>query len=261
MAEPPPSADLIEFHGIVHPAEHGWEIVGPVPIWSSDQCWIFTLEKSKFHVLALGGYREDFATFRNKVMSFVHGVLDALGFCLGCALVPELQWVSWPPDGKTTFTPGWPAAAGRDDNQPRRASAAQLAPIIELAVQERLVRCALSDLSLAIDRPDDTSFYAYRAVESIRQFFVGPSSSKKGEQTKSWQRLRKKLDVSVDDLARLSDEAKPRRHGDILPISEEERLANLRLARTVVEKFIEHYRQGRYEPPVSNTDEPDDAVT
>ena len=46
------------------------------------------------------------------------------------------------------------------------------------------------------------------------------------------------------DLARLSEEAKPRRHGDIVPISEKERLANLGLARTVVEKFIEHRRQG-----------------
>ena len=199
MAEPPPSAHLIEFHGTVHPAEHGWEIDGLVPNRSSDPCWFFTLQESQFRVQTLGGYREDFATFRNEVMSFVRGVLDALGFCLGCALVPELRSTSWAPDGQTTFTPGWPAVAGLDDNQPLRVSVDQLGPFIEVAVQEPLVRCALSDLSLAIDRPDDTSFYAYRAVESIRQFFVGSSLSENGERSekeKSWRELRNALDVS-----------------------------------------------------------------
>lgn len=255
------------FHGAVHPQFGGWRFDQPIP-FKPGGSWQLSIEQSRFSMITKEPQRPpDIDSFRNEVMSYVRGAVDALGFCLGAALMPEFQGAFCSSGEILVPSLTWPALSGFGPDSPLWVKSEDLMPVLNSAIREPLVRSALSDLAMAIDRPDDTNFYAHRAVESIRQLFVDPlTPDDQAKKDESWQRLRKALAMSEDELKSLSGKSFPRRHGEVLPISADERLANLTLARTVVEKFIEHYRQGRYEPPVSKlrpavTEEPGNAVT
>ena len=116
-----------------------------------------------------------------------------------------------------------------------------LGPFIRAATAERLARLALADLRAAIDAPDESLFLSYRAVESVRQWFIEENAEDEGPaRTKSWTTMRTAL--SVDELVtrRLEVLARGRRHGGGVPPTGPEREEAVRLARAVVMAFVTH---------------------
>ena len=112
--------------------------------------------------------------------------------------------------------------------------------MVTAAVQEPLARLALADLRAALQYPDDTLFYAYRAVESTRQWFMPPGQPDDDNTRKqSWRAMRAALGLERPPLDRLADLAAGRRHGAVAPPTEAERLEALRTARPVVRAFVD----------------------
>jgi hypothetical protein len=235
---------IIELHGVVHPQSSCWRLDEPFHLGFPDSEWTIVMSDSKFRVLARGPSPNDLATYRNEVMSVVRGVLDAIGFHLGAVLTPELHgFVAFPVNGSAGLL-GAPAVAwheltGRDPVTALRVDATDLGPFMRAAAGDSLIRCALSDLSMAIDRPDDTGFYAYRAVESARQYFRKPADG--DEQDVPWARLHEALGYTKEDLVPLAHAARPRRHGDLQLITEAQRLESLRIARDVIARLVTHH--------------------
>ena len=233
---------VTEFHGVVHPGSQCWHLDEPFELTFPNSAWVLTVADSKFRVLVKGGPRDDLATFRNEVMSILSGVLDSIGFHLGAVLRPELY-------GFTVIAPDrggvilgsaahvWCELVKRDPAVPLRAGSAELGRFMRSAATNPLIRHALADLSLAIDRPDDTAFYAYRAVESARQFFREDCDPEDAEVP--WSRLHEALGYTKEELRPLARAAKARRHGDARSIDEQERLTVLQLAREVLGRLVD----------------------
>ncbi len=240
------SAWIAQFHGVVHPQNDSWQIEKPIVLLISDSTWTLIVKDSMFRVLVQGPLRTDAATFRNEVMSVLRGVLDSLGFHVGVALTPELHgFFAFIADHSAAMVGvpevGWSELTGRDPSVRLQVSGDELEPFVSAAAEAPLIRLALADLAMAIERPDDTGFYAYRAVESARQYFRSPTDS--DDRDIPWSRLHAALAFTKDELLPLAQAAKSRRHGEVQPITETQRLEALRLARDVIGRLVGHHAE------------------
>jgi hypothetical protein len=107
----------------------------------------------------------------------------------------------------------------------------QLAPLINAAVTSPTIRHALADAQRAIELPDDTAFYCYRAIESLRHLFVVGDRDDGRARAASWDVMRSTLAIERDDLDWLRLLANERRHGGHIALSEADRRRALTLAR------------------------------
>jgi hypothetical protein len=116
-------------------------------------------------------------------------------------------------------------------------------------------RC-LADLSFAIKRPDDTAFYCFRALESLRQSFG--SDLREAEQ---WAAMAKAVGSSKADMQPLRDHAFRARHGAHRAITDEERQKFFLYTWETVEKYIDYRlvasaRAPIFFPPTTETPDP-----
>jgi hypothetical protein len=225
--------------GVVHPIQGNWNLDGPVDISFADGKWQLHVRESRFHLFVSGEEPADLGTFRNEITSIVQGCMDALGFHLAAPLRTELS--SFVIDGNRLMmsTNRW--AELTNDPLKSSVSGAELAPFIQAATAEPLARLALADLRTAIEAPDDTPFLAYRAVESVRQWFLADQSEDEGSaRVKSWQVMRDTLEIDEVSVRRLAVLARGRRHGGSQSPTGAEREEALRLSRAIVAAFVDH---------------------
>lgn len=195
--------------------------------------------ESRFHLFFEGVEPSDWGTFRNEIASIIQGCMDALGFHLAASLRVEVASLVIDGNRLVTSTNGWPQLLGESSGS--TVSGADLGPFIQAATAEPLVRLALADLRAAIDAPDETLFLSYRAVESVRQWFLENDAEDEGRaRAKSWERMRETLSVDETTTRRLEALARGRRHGGGVPPTAPEREEAPRLARAVVAALIVH---------------------
>jgi len=227
--------------GGVHPLPGGWHLEEPVEITFPDGRWQISLQGSQFHVLLDSPPIQDLATFLNEVLSVVQGVLDALGFHLAVALRAEAS--SFVTQGNTLVLrrPTWEDLR-QAPNSPPYVDDSTLSPFVHASASNSFARLALADLRAALEYPDDTAFYSYRAIETVRQSFLSGSTDTETERRKSWQTMRETLSLDRHSLDQVRDLAMPRRHGgaERPGPSEAQRLQVLRVARHVVSRFVSH---------------------
>jgi hypothetical protein len=229
--------------GSIHPESGGWYLDEPVELRYADGHWTIIIRDSQFHVVVDGQPPEDLATFRNEVAAVVQGCLDGLGFLLAVPLQVEVRSlvIDGNPIQLVLRQHGWPELLDTAPGLPPRVDTADLVPFITAAATELQVRVALADLRAALQYHDDTCFYAYRAVESVRRWFLQEGKADKGTaKSKSWDDMRSALRADEEELRWLKAQADARRHGAAVAPTEAERLRALRIARPTVRAFIEH---------------------
>lgn len=97
----------------------------------------------------------------------------------------------------------------------------ELPPFIAAAIREPLARLAFANLRTAIESPDDTGYLAYRAVESVRQWFlVEPADDQSARERSD---MRAALAIDGSRLRCLETLALARRHGAAAPLTEIQR--------------------------------------
>lgn len=228
--------------GVIHPLQGNWNFEQPISASFHDGNWQLHVKQSRFHLFISGERPDDLSTFQNEVISIVQGCVDALGFHLAASLRIELTSLLIDGNHLIISTNGWPALT--DDLNRTKVSAQYLEPFVQAAITEPLARLALADLRSAIDTPDDTPFLSYRAVESVRQWFLPAQGEDEGStRTASWQSMRSALGIEENSLRRLAALAKGRRHGGGKPPTGEEREESLRLSRNIVAAFVQHIHQ------------------
>ena len=231
--------------GAVHPVSGGWHLEDPVHIPFPDGKWMLIVKHSQFHVFIEGQKPNDLPTFMNEVGSIVQGCLDSLGFHLVSPLRAEIR--SMVVDGNMLIQrrPGWPELSPELLTDPSipHITEDKLQPFLAAAMCEPLVRFALADLRVAMESPDDTGYLAYRAVESVRQWFLAGDEEDKRARTQAWMDMRAALDLDESRLRSLEELARQRRHGGVALITETQRKEALLLARDVVARFIAHINE------------------
>jgi hypothetical protein len=95
-----------------------------------------------------------------------------------------------------------------------------------------LRRC-LTDLSFAIKRLEDTAFYCFRAIESLRQSFGAQLSD-----AAQWKAMGEAVGSSKEDMEHLRKHAFPARHGMPLYLSDDDRQKLFLYTWTTVENYI-----------------------
>ena len=240
---------VAEFHGVVHPQGWAWGLDEPVEMTFADSEWKLFITHSIFRVVVRGIEPPDVPTFVNEVISVVRGVLDSLSFHLGVALSPELTGGFASPG--VVMIPGlaWDELTGRDPATALRVDAERLQPFVRASTAEPLVRLALADLAMGIQRPDDTMFYAFRAVESVRQYLAPQGDSSVASQ---WHRVRALLGLDEGDLRWLTEHSIPRRHGELPTVTAEDRLRGLKVARSAVQLLVDWIESGT--PELTDTE-------
>lgn len=228
--------------GTVHPVSGGWHLEDPVHIPFPDGKWRLIIKHSQFHVFIEGQEPDDLPTFMNEVGSIVQGCLDSLGFHLASSIRAEIR--SMVVDGTQLFirTPSWRELLPEllTDPSVPYVTGDKLQPFITATIKEPLARLALADLRTAIESPDDTGYLAYRAVESVRQWFLVGTADDQSARERSWSDMRTTLGLDESRLRWLGTLALSRRHGAVAPLTEGQRKEALLLGRDIVTRFIEH---------------------
>ena len=98
------------------------------------------------------------------------------------------------------------------------------------------VRRCLNDLTMAMKHPDDTAFYCFRALESLKhycrvRFGIGSESDQ-------WKKLSEITGTGRDDIEFIREKAFPSRHGDVVGITSDERAKMFLKTWDIVDAFL-----------------------
>lgn len=100
-------------------------------------------------------------------------------------------------------------------------------------------RRAMNDLVSAMKNVEDTGFYCYRAIESLRNHAVAISNAHGESESSQWQRFRDAAGVTREAITEVKNFADPVRHGRPRSISEAERVNLLTGTWGIVQSYID----------------------
>lgn len=169
-------------------------------------------------------------TFRNELSTICRSMVDAICYQWAMGLDVELTTMIDATTGDCAiFCCNVPEIQNAKSERP------QLNPndLLSLAVSNVHLRRALSDLREAIRNADDTGFFCFRAIESIRQHFKSSSNS----DAQSWERLRQSLHVDRSWIDVITPIAEALRHGENTSMTGAQRLKVMQHAWKIVDRF------------------------
>mgnify|MGYP001566633949 CR=1 FL=1 len=173
-------------------------------------------------------------TLRNIVRSEAEFVTNVAGFILGYGYDVEITKAFGEAlDPTRVFGIDIPVLSERVKGRDVNAQVNAIFPLCFGRDAIYLRRC-LADLSFAIKRPDDTAFYCFRALESVRQSFGADLP-----EADQWKAMGEAVGSSKSDMEPLRTHAFPARHGIPKPTSEEERKALFLYTWEIVERYID----------------------
>jgi len=82
---------------------------------------------------------------------------------------------------------------------------------------------SFGDLASAMKHADDTGFYCYRAIESLRQHCSAAHGLAASEKAKQWQKFRDVAGCDEQTLRAIKAAADPLRHGGVVGSNSEDR--------------------------------------
>lgn len=181
--------------------------------------------------------KEDIYTLRNLVRSNVELITDVIGFIRGYAYDVEIiKAFSEDLEMSQVFGIDIPALAERNKAIPPEA-VNHVYPLC-LDTQGIFLRRALGDLGMAIRHSDDTAFYCFRAIESLKQYF-GFMSGKINDK-EQWEEMAKAVGDHRNTVEPIRKLAFPARHGVPDPVTDEERKNIFLSTWTIVEAYVNY---------------------
>jgi hypothetical protein len=174
-------------------------------------------------------------TLRNLVRSEVEFVTSLAGFLMGYGYDVEITKAFEEGLGFTrVFGVEVPALESRAKGRDFNALVNSILPLC-FGPEAIFLRRCLIDLSFAMKRPDDTGFYCYRALESLRQSFGHDLPD-----AEQWTAMAKAVGSSKESMEPLRTHAFPARHGIPRPLDDETRQGLFSFTWGIVESYIDH---------------------
>jgi hypothetical protein len=226
------------FSGVIHPERAslivstvGAKIVGP--------------DGTQYAALSLNVYmnqlsvvveseEQNLSTLRNVVRSEAEFLVNAAGFIAGHGYDVEITKVFNDSLATTQiFGVDIPVLSERSKSRDVSRLANAIFPLCYGPEAVYMRRC-LADLSAATKRPEDTGFYCFRALESLRHSF-GNDLDEAGQ----WKAMADAVGSSKEEMEPLRSHAFPARHGAPKAISDEERQKLFLYTWDVVEKYVD----------------------
>jgi hypothetical protein len=101
-----------------------------------------------------------------------------------------------------------------------------------------LVSRCLADLVSAMRNADDTGFYCYRAIESLRHHCAAQFGLQDAGKASQWQKFRDVSGSSEESIRVIKTAADPLRHGEVIADSSDERAELLAATWDIVEGYL-----------------------
>jgi hypothetical protein len=179
----------------------------------------------------------DIFTLKNGIEALIRAQVDVFGFLTGRGYDLEITSVTGSDGSFLVFGVGI-----EELEQAMQLSPNKFTELLGLSMSSAYVQLALADFREAIRSPSDTGFYCYRMAETIRQSFAKPEDG--DNRSLAWQRLRDSLNVEKSWLIMLKMAADNRRHGALLMLLSTDRVALLKGASTLLDRFCVYLRNG-----------------
>lgn len=180
---------------------------------------------------------EDIYTLRNITKAGVELITNVVGFLKGYAYDVEIAKIF---DGELdlSFVFGVQIPALEERNKDRDGSTVNhIYPLCFGSEGVYLRRC-LGDLSMAIKHPDDTPFYCFRALESLKQYFGYTTGAETDRE--QWEEMAKTIGGKRDDVEPIRKLAFPARHGVPEPVTDQIRKNTFLTTWDIVEKYVDY---------------------
>ena len=176
-------------------------------------------------------YRMEVAPLQNQVA--------AIGYLKGYAYEVEIRRVLHPELGICVFGIDIPCIAERNESIDLDA---RIALIREktTGVEGVLLNRCFNDLVMAMKSPDDTGFYCYRAIESLRQHCIIKFKLNPENKSMQWKKLRDTAQCDENTIRSIKESADPVRHGDVMSITSEDRKTLFLKTWDIVDSCIEN---------------------
>ncbi len=100
-------------------------------------------------------------------------------------------------------------------------------------------RC-LNDLVSAMKDADDTGFYCYRAIESLRHHCSNSHNISKEKKSVQWDKFRKISKTSLEDINKIKISANSLRHGEPVHIASDQRAVILLDTWAIVDNYLKN---------------------
>ncbi|MCL5037226.1 MAG: hypothetical protein M1269_08945 [Chloroflexi bacterium] len=173
----------------------------------------------------------DLETLKNIIENLVRGEVDIYGYLSGLGYDVEITAVVEPNGNHRVFGVGIQSLHEAKDERPFSYKETW-----EIVGKSPFLQHALANLRESIKVPHDTGFFCYRAVESIRQNFRKNTNG--NDKKSSWERMRNALRIDKSWIDKLKVYGDPQRHGELKPISGEDRILLMEHAWKVVDRFL-----------------------
>jgi hypothetical protein len=187
---------------------------------------------------------QNYFSLKNYVEDSIRVPLDAFGYTNACGYDIEITaMIDSDGNPPTIFGVGIPAI-----EKAAQDAGITFQKIMEIFnnVKGKHLKLCLADLREAIRWPENTGFFCYRAIESLRQYFVHENGVE--DDRSSWEMLRAELDVDRSHIELIKKYADDPRHGKGVFISDTDRAKMFKLTWDMVNRFIAYANAGYKRP-------------
>ncbi|WP_342051565.1 MULTISPECIES: hypothetical protein [unclassified Cupriavidus] len=181
----------------------------------------------------------DIFDLRNVVNNIVRHNLDMLGYLLGHAYEFSVTRVV-NPERQIDYVFGidTPCVSQAGENFDLPAEVAKLRDKSSGTLGVYVNRC-FGDLVSALKHADDTAFYCYRAIESLRHHCAAKNGIAGESKVVQWQRFRESAGCDEAKLRDIKVAADGLRHGDPMAPSNEDRVGMLVSTWGIVRRYLD----------------------
>ncbi len=231
-----------DFYGVVHPeraqitVQTGFQIASPSS--ENDTLFISIINNQVYIKLSSPNTYGDIDTLRNNVRTVVQDMLDMVGYIKGFGYELEIiRIINLEKGINYVYGVNIPVlekrGAEKDLNKEIEKMLTYITRCKEYGV---FIRMCLRDLNYAMRIPEDTGFHCYRAIEALRNFCAKKYCIEK--EYDQWRKLTEISGYGKEKMEFMREFAFPSRHGELKPITNEERARIFTDTWDIVDSFL-----------------------
>jgi hypothetical protein len=180
----------------------------------------------------------DIFDLRNVVKSVVQNELAIVGYLIGHAYEVEIRRVLNRSVGVDyVFGIDIPCISGRKEKVDLKNEIPKIRQKVQGLEGVYIQRC-FADLVSAMKNADETGFYCYRAIESLRQHCAVKYKLRPDNKQEQWEKLREIAACDEATVRYIKAAADPVRHGGVASIAADEREKLLKSTWNVVDGYL-----------------------
>jgi hypothetical protein len=188
----------------------------------------------------------DINTLRNSVRSVVFNIVNSYGYIKGSAFEIEITKILKDSGEHMIFGVEIPVIEQRYLLLSQEDKGVKFNNLLNLTYgpDGKYFRRCLSDCMMSMRHPEDTGFYCYRALESLKQYFSYRFKLEEKRDVVQWRKMVEELGITESHYLSIESWRKPyayaARHGVPEAISEEWRIKIFNDTWEAVDKYVSY---------------------